>query len=123
MDRDNRVGIKHVGPITMITMLIRRKKKMQKRSLYSRFPHASYCITARVITAGADIYARQSWTDTFRWSSDERIIEGSTRVTASYIAYLYRNLGGLRALVDHRGGVTIAEMMARVDNHGRLPLH
>ena len=91
--------------------------------LGAAIPHASYRMTARLITAGADVHAQQRWTDTFRWSSDERIIEGSTGVTASHIACLYGNLEGLRALVDHRGGLSIAEMMARADNHGRLPVH
>lgn len=91
--------------------------------LGAAIPHASYRMAARLIAAGADVHARQSWTDNFKWTSEERIIIGSKGVTASHIACLYGNLEGLQALVDHRGGVSVAEMMACADDEGRLPLH
>jgi hypothetical protein len=90
--------------------------------LGAAIPHASYRMMARLIAAGADVHARQSWNDTYRWTSDERIIDNSKGVTAWHIASLYGNLEGSRALVDHRSRASVAEMMARADDQGRLPL-
>ncbi|KGO69696.1 hypothetical protein PITC_045560 [Penicillium italicum] len=100
------------------------EKEFTYTVLGAAIPHASYRMTARLIAAGANVHALQSWTDTFKWCTyDERIIIDSKGVTASHIACLYGNLEGLSALVDHRGGVSVAEMMARADDQGRLPLH
>ncbi|KAJ5505880.1 hypothetical protein N7453_004837 [Penicillium expansum] len=75
-------------------------------------------MTARLIDAGADVHAWQSWSDSYVWNPSERIIqEGTKGVTALHIASLYGNLEGLRALVDH-GGVSVAEMVSRADDHG-----
>ncbi|KAJ5175236.1 uncharacterized protein N7482_001113 [Penicillium canariense] len=38
--------------------------------------YASYRITVYLIAAGANVHARQSWTDTYRWTPNKRIIEG-----------------------------------------------
>lgn len=99
------------------------EKELKYSVLDAAIPHASYRMTARLIDAGADVHAWQSWSDSYVWNSSECIIqEGTKGVTALHIASLYGNLEGMRALVDH-GGVSVAEMVSRADDHGRIPLH
>lgn len=40
-----------------------------------------------------------------------------------HIASLNWNLEGIHALMDHRGDLSVAEMVSKADEHGRLPLH
>ncbi|PYI27868.1 hypothetical protein BP00DRAFT_428935 [Aspergillus indologenus CBS 114.80] len=99
-------------------------KEPQETMLGAAIPHASYQLTLRLIAEGADVHARQNWCDPTLWMTDEGVIGRSREVTALHIASVYRNLEGIRALVDHRGeGVSVAEMISRQDDQGRIPLH
>ncbi|RAK73175.1 ankyrin [Aspergillus fijiensis CBS 313.89] len=99
-------------------------KRLQETMLGAAIPHASYQLTSRLIAEDADVHARQSWCDPTLWMTDEGVIGRSREVTALHIASVYRNLEGIRALVDHRGeGVSVAEMISRQDDQGRIPLH
>lgn len=82
--------------------------------------HASYKLVSRLIAEGAEIHARQIWWVSINPTS---LIRYSKGVTALHIASLFGNLEGIRALVDHRGDMSMAEMVSNTDSHGRLPLH
>lgn len=83
--------------------------------------HASYELVSRLIAEGAEVHARQRWWDPTCYPIDR--IQDSEAVTTLHIASLYWNLEGIHALVDHRGDMSVAEMVSNADNHGRLPLH
>lgn len=82
--------------------------------------HASYKLVSRLIAEGVEVHARQRWWDPINPTSPIHYIMG---VTALHIASLLWNLEGIQALVDHRGDISVAEMVSNADSHGRLPLH
>ncbi|RAH41031.1 ankyrin [Aspergillus brunneoviolaceus CBS 621.78] len=99
-------------------------RELEKTLLGAAVPYGSYHLTSRLIAEGAEVHVRQSWCDPTLWMTDEGVIGPSKEVTALHIASVYRNLEGIRALVDHRGeGVSVAEMISRRDDQGRIPLH
>jgi ankyrin repeat protein len=91
--------------------------ELEQTVLGAAIPHASYKMVSRLIAEGAEVHARQRW-----WGPTNRIRD-SKRVTALHIVSLFWNLEGIHALVDHRGDVSVAEMVSNADDHGRLPLH
>ncbi|KAJ5167759.1 uncharacterized protein N7482_003353 [Penicillium canariense] len=91
--------------------------EVRETVLGAAIPHASYQMVSRLIAEGADVHARQYWLDQ---CSGIDCCEG---VTALHMASFCWNIEGMQALVDHRGEVTLAEIVSISDSVGRLPLH
>ncbi|OJJ94894.1 hypothetical protein ASPACDRAFT_1860582 [Aspergillus aculeatus ATCC 16872] len=81
--------------------------------------HASYAMVSRLIAAGADAHVVQTWYDPCAFGSALRC----SGVTPLHIASKCWNLDAIQALLDHRGRIELAEMVSRMDDHGRPPLH
>jgi ankyrin repeat protein len=80
--------------------------------------YAGYDLVSRLIAAGADVHGRQVWHGGLFFA----ITDGHD-VTPLHTAALSWNMDAIRALIDHRGDVTVADMVAVPDSFGRLPLH
>lgn len=96
--------------------------ELERTVLGAAIPNASYKLISRLIAEGAEVHARQKWTDRSSWDRSDRIQDGRG-VTALHIASLFWNLEGIHALMDHHGDRSVAEMFSSADDHGRIPLH
>ncbi|KUL86304.1 hypothetical protein ZTR_08592 [Talaromyces verruculosus] len=99
---------------------VKEHPELEWTVLGAAITHASYKLVSRLIAEGAEVHARQRWWDLINPTS---LIHYSLGVTALHIASLFWNLEGIHALVDHRGDISMAEMVSNADSHGRLPLH
>lgn len=80
--------------------------------------YAGYELVSRLIAKGADVHSRQNWQGGPLFE-----ITHAHNVTALHIAALSWNIEAIWALIDHRGDVEAADMVAVLDSCGRLPLH
>lgn len=85
-------------------------------------PYASSKMVSRLIAEGAEVHARQKWTDKKAWDRPDRI-QNAKGVTALHIASLFGNFQGIHTLMDHHGDISVAAMVSNTDDHGRIPLH
>ncbi|KAE8150988.1 hypothetical protein BDV25DRAFT_129159 [Aspergillus avenaceus] len=84
----------------------------------------SYNLLKRLINEGADVHARvEHFDDSVGCAVFQRSRTLPRDVTALHYASIYWNAEGVKALLDHRGNVDIAEMVSVRDGIGRLPLH
>ncbi|OQD72668.1 hypothetical protein PENDEC_c020G00958 [Penicillium decumbens] len=79
-------------------------------------PYSSYEMVCHLIAKGADLRAREVYLG-------RPFIFSSGKITLLHIAALSWDLEGMQALIDHRGGVELADMVSIADVEGRLPLH
>ncbi|KAJ5549448.1 ankyrin [Penicillium frequentans] len=95
--------------------------------LGAAIPNAGYKMVSRLIAEGAKVHACQIWLDPTKtegeWFDTTDILRKRKGVTALHIASLNWNLEGIHALIDHRGDLSVAEMVSKADENGRLPLH
>ncbi|CRL25187.1 Ankyrin repeat-containing domain [Penicillium camemberti] len=77
-------------------------------------PSASYEMVCHLIAKGDDVHARMVWHGRY---------DSAKEMTPLHIAAQFWNLEGMQALIDHRGGIELADMVTTVDSKGRLPLH
>lgn len=77
-------------------------------------PSASYEMVCHLIAKGSDVHARMLWHGRFDYGE---------KVTPLHIAAQSWNLEGMQALIDHPGGIELADMVTTADSEGRLPLH
>jgi ankyrin repeat protein len=99
---------------------VKKHPELEWTVLGAAITHASYKLVSRLIAEGAEVHDRQRWWDPTDPTSR---IHNSKGVTALHIASLFWNLEGVHALVDHRGDISMAEMVSNADSHGRIPLH
>lgn len=85
-------------------------------------PYASSKMVSRLIAEGAQVHARQNWTDKKAWNRPDRI-QNAERVTALHIASFFGNLQAIHTLMDHHGDISVAAMVFNTDEYGRIPLH
>lgn len=93
-------------------------KKLVNTGLGAAIPRASCGMISHLIANGADVHARQLWPPKDKYSMDCK-----KQVTLLHIASIFWNLEGIRALIDYRGDVELADMVSTPDLDGRLPLH
>ncbi|CAI7594152.1 unnamed protein product [Penicillium discolor] len=77
-------------------------------------PSASYEMVCHLIAKGSDVHARMVWHGRFDYG---------VKVTPLHIAAQSWNLEGMQALIDHLGGIELADMVTTADSEDRLPLH
>ncbi|KAJ5797462.1 ankyrin [Penicillium pulvis] len=95
--------------------------------LGAAIPNAGYKMVSRLIAEGAEVHACQIWLDPTKtvgeWFDPTNVLRKRKGVTALHIASLNWNLEGIHALIDHRGDLSVAEMVSKTDENGRIPLH
>ncbi|KAJ5722976.1 ankyrin [Penicillium malachiteum] len=99
-----------------------RPSELKNTVLAAAISHASYKIVSRLIAEGADVHARESWSEYSTYGRPDRP-RNSKGLTALHIASLFRNVEGIQALMDHCGDKTLVEMCSIEDNNGQIPLH
>ena len=80
-------------------------------------PFASYEMTSHLISKGANILSRE-----LPFGGCHAKSMGD-KATPLHIAASHWNLEGIQALFDHRGNVSVADLVSISDDKGQLPLH
>ncbi|KAE8410466.1 hypothetical protein BDV36DRAFT_121073 [Aspergillus pseudocaelatus] len=75
-------------------------------------------LVKRLIEQGANIYAREEYTDSRFWFDVDL-----RDVTALHYGSIYWNIEGVKALLDYPDDAKIADMVSTCDSFGRLSLH
>ncbi|KAJ5752202.1 ankyrin [Penicillium odoratum] len=96
--------------------------QIERTVLGAAVPNASYKMVSRLVSEGAGVHAQQTWEDYDIAHRSDHIKDGKG-VTAIHIASMFWNLEGIHALIDHRGDISVADMLSKADNYGRIPLH
>ncbi|KAJ5766584.1 uncharacterized protein N7511_004200 [Penicillium nucicola] len=86
-------------------------------TIASRHKKRDQLMVSRLIAEGADIYARQ------KWSNNNGVRLSGDQVTVLHIAAHFWNLEGMKVLADNLGQAGFAAMSSMTDDAGRLPLH